>query len=194
MSKNRELNFALLRLVEYLGHSFEVVVAAASNEISNTAEAHGVSVQQLFSPFWSTIAYVAVKDLQKRPQLTQSMADLLEMTIPELLVNTQIHAVPWLVLENGRDVLARISQARGDADEGQVIVDNLAIIMSRLLTQNKSDMEEYIIDVIQSYSLRFDRNEFTVYLRSAAVMIAADLLKQAGEESENNPSDRKSVV
>ena len=188
VSKNRELNFALLRLVEYLGHSFEVVVAAASNEILNTAEAHGVSVQQLFSPFWSTIAYVAVKDLQKRPQLTQSMADLLEMTIPDLLVNTQIHAVPWLVLENGRDVLARISQARGDADEGQVIVDNLAIIMSRLLTQNKPDIEEYIIEVIQSYSLRFDSNEFTVYLRSAAVMIAADLLKQAGEESENNPS------
>lgn len=188
VSKNRELNFALLRLVEYLGHSYEVIVAAASNEIMNTAEAHGVSIQQLFSPFWSTIAYNVVKDLQTRPQLTQSVADLLELTIPDLLVATQVHTLPWLVLENGRGVIARISQARGDADEGEVLVRNLAIITSRLLTQSRADIEEYVVEVMQSYGLNIDGSELQVYLRSAAVMIASDLLKMAGEESDNNPS------
>ncbi len=188
VSKNRELNFALLRLVEYLGHSHEVILAAASNEIVNTAEAHGVSLPQLFNPFWGTIAYRVVKDLHSRPQLTQSVADLLSMTVPDLLVLTQTHALPWLVLEEGRDVISRIAQARGDGGGDEAVVRNLPVVLSRLLTQSKQDIETYIIDLMNTYGLKFNENELTIYLRSVAVQIASELLKQAGDEADNSPS------
>lgn len=180
--RNRDLNFVLLRLIQYLGHPHQIVAAAAASEIMSAASAHGVSLRTLFAPFWRTMAYETVKDCQTRPQIAQSVAELLDMTVDELLGSTQAHTLPWLVLHNEKDAIRRISRARGDPDDYEVIVQNLGTIIPRLLVQNQEDLGGYVVKVIGSYSLKFEHSDYTGWLRSAAIMIASELLKLAGED------------
>jgi serine/threonine-protein kinase ATR len=192
-SKDRELNLALLRLVEYLGHTNQIISAVAFNEILNTAEAQGVPVGQMFSPFWRTIAHTAVKDLQSRPQTAQLLAELLSISVSEFLVNTQAHTLPWLVLDRKTDVIARISQARDDKDPSEAILENMAAIMPHLLVQNVPDIEIFIMQLLRNVSSRFNDIDLVECVRMAAIEIALELLKNAGDEDDSRKS-RVSII
>ncbi|TGO91177.1 hypothetical protein BPOR_0036g00070 [Botrytis porri] len=112
-----ELNIVLLKLVEYLGHSNPIVSNAAYNEILKLANRNGnfdKPVERLFSPFWDSIAIAAVKELLSRPQTSQLMADLLEITVSEFLILTQAYTLPWLVLWRDAKTIKKIASARNE--------------------------------------------------------------------------------
>jgi len=192
-SKDRELNLALLRLVEYLGHTNQVISAVAFNEILNTAERQGVPVGQMFSPFWRTIAHTAVKDLQSRPQTAQLLAELLSISVSELLADTQAHTLPWLVLDGKTDIIGRISQACDGKDPSQVILDNVAAIMPHLLVQNVPDIEVFILQLLRNVSSDFNDIDLVDCVKMAPIHIALELLKNAGDENDSRKS-RVSII
>ncbi|OBT63761.1 hypothetical protein VE03_06954 [Pseudogymnoascus sp. 23342-1-I1] len=188
VSKDRELNLTLLRLVEYLGHTNQIVSGLAFTEILSTAEAHGIPVGQMFSPFWRTIAHTAVSDLQNRPQTVQLMAELLSISVPEFLVETQAYTLPWLVLAKKTDIITKISQAREDDDPSKAIISNMVAIMPLLLVQAVPDIEAFIMGLLRGVSLAFDKIDLVQCLGIGAIEIAVELLKNAGDEDDSKKS------
>lgn len=188
VSKDRELNLTLLRLVEYLGHTNQIVSGLAFTEILSTAEAHGIPVGQMFSPFWRTIAHTAVSDLQNRPQTVQLMAELLSISVPEFLVETQAYTLPWLVLAKKTDIITKISQAREDDDPSKAIISNMVAIMPLLLVQAVPDIETFIMGLLRGVSPAFDKIDLVQCLGIGAIEIAVELLKNAGDEDDSKKS------
>ncbi|KIN07972.1 hypothetical protein OIDMADRAFT_111112 [Oidiodendron maius Zn] len=114
--QDQELNVVLLKLLDYLGHTNPIVSGVAFSELLKVAKKRSATIQRMFNPFWDTVAVNAVKDLLGRPQISQLMSDLLEMSVPDFLVLTQSYTLPWLVMHKKTDVIKRISQARKDDD------------------------------------------------------------------------------
>lgn len=182
VSRDQELNLILLRLVEYLGHTNQIVSGVAFNEILMLAEALGMSVSQMFAPYWRNIAPTAIKDLQNRPQTTQLMADLLSMSVAQLLIKSQSYTVPWLILTKKHDVILRISQARQDEAPWMTCMDNLAPTLALLLIQNVPDIESLVMDLMRLASSYFNNLHLTDLLKIGPIDTALELLKNAGEE------------
>jgi serine/threonine-protein kinase ATR len=144
----------------------------------------------MFSAFWGSIAIVAVKDLLIKPQTSQLMADLLEITVTEFLLLTQSYTLPWLVLTKKTDVIRKIAQARRDDDPWMTCLDtsNSVPILALLLVQNVPDTESYILSLLKCVSPRFKDLDFTHTLRAEPALIALELLKAAGEADESKKS------
>lgn len=155
------------------------------------AEALGIPIWQLFSPFWRSIGHTVVKDLQGRPQTAQLVADLLGTSVANLLINTQRHTLPWLILTKNKEVIMRIAQARQDTDLSETIMKdsaNLGSIMALLLSQNVPNLEEFIMDLLRHLSPHFNTLDLINMLRSAPMQIALELLEKAGEEDDSKRS------
>lgn len=156
----------------------------------NVAEAQGVPVGQMINPFWRSIAHTVVKDLQTRPQTAQLVADLLFVTVPDLLVMTQAYTMPWLVLTKRVDIVSRIAQARSDDDPFRTCLEsaNLRAIMALLLVQNVPDLEEFIMDLLKTMSPRFNELDLLDIFKMEPIGIALELLTNAGEEDDSRKS------
>jgi serine/threonine-protein kinase ATR len=145
-----------------------------------------MTVERMFSPFWDTIAVNAVKDLLVRPQTSQLMSDLLEISVPDFLVLTQSHTLPWLVMHKRTDVIKKISQARKDDDGLQACMQtsNLVHILAKLLQQNVPDTGIYIMQLLKVASPGFKDFDITHLMRIEPASIALNLLKAVGEADE----------
>jgi serine/threonine-protein kinase ATR len=147
-------------------------------------------IGQMFKPFWRSIGPTAVKDLQSRPQTAQLVADLLRISVPELLISIQADVLPWLVLTKKQDVIARIAQARGETDPGEACLEgpNRGPIMALLLVQNVPDLENFVTALYRDISKFFDGFGFVDLLRIEPMLIAVELLQNAGEEDDSRRS------
>lgn len=181
-----ELNLVLLKLVEYLGHRNMIVSAFASSEILNLADSRGVTVRRLFEPFWSSLAFTVVKDLVSRPQTTRTIAELLQISVTNLLRLLQKHALPWLVLTKKKEVVQKIAEARGDTESWGPCLDcaNLPSILALLLIQDAPDMPKYSMSMLRNISAHFDGFELVELLRTDPLMIALELFKAGGEAND----------
>lgn len=196
----------LLQLVEYLGHSNPIISGVAYNEvwsprkcdgsdinrlqILRLAKANDMSVERMFSAFWANIAIVPVKDLLVRPQTSQLMADLMEMTVPDFLKLTQTYTLPYLVLTKKVDIINRIAQARKETEPWETCVDpvNLTSILPLLLVQNVTDMETFILSLFKGISPQFQDLDLTDLLRTEPASTALQLLKAAGQADDSKKS------
>ena len=146
--------------------------------------------ERMFSAFWPSIAIEAVKNLLVRPQTTQLMADLLEITVSDFLILTQAYTLPWLVLAKKTDVIQKIQQAREDPEEWMTITEasNLNPILALLLVQNVPDMEAFIMSLLKSAHPRFKEIDLGDLIRVEPASTALQLLKAAGEADESKKS------
>ncbi|KAG4443512.1 hypothetical protein IFR05_000985 [Cadophora sp. M221] len=188
--KDDDLNATLLALVEYLGHSNQIVSGTAFGEILRLANQSGLTVERLFSAFWSSIATVAVKDLLIKPQTTQLMADLLGISVTDFLLLTQSYTLPFLVLNGKVDVINRISEARQDPDNWASCLDpsNLAPILALLLVQDVPNLDSFVMGLFRRLSSSFKDNVLADLLKIEPMYQALYLLKAAGEASESKKS------
>ena len=186
------LGLVLLRLVEFLGHANPVISAVAFNEITKLAKAKNVTPERLFNPFWDDVAIAAVKGLLVRPQTTQLMADLLGTSVTEFLLLTQSSTLPHLVLSGQIDVIARISQARGDDEAFRTCMEptNFASILALLIVQTIPDTEALTTSLLRAVSPPFKEMDFTDWMRTEPAVLGLRLLKLAGQA----PDHRKSRV
>jgi len=160
-----------------------------------------MTVERMFSPFWDTIAIVTVKELLVKPQITQSMVDLLgthtvngkseSWTVQEFLVLTQSFTLPYLVSSQKIDVIRRIAQASKGKDEKWPIcmeTSNLMPILAFLLVHDVADMESFIMSSLEATSSRFRNADITELMRVEPAAIALILLKAAGDADESKKS------
>lgn len=159
-------------------------------QISKLAATNEVSIERMFSAFWTSIAIIAVKDLLVRPQTSQLMAELLEITVPEFLKLTQAYTLPWLVLTSKTEIIKKIAQARKDHDPCLTCMEptNLVRILALLLVQDVPDTEDFIMSLLKSVSRRFIDFNLTDLLRTEPATTALQLLKAAGEADESKKS------
>ncbi|KAG6067261.1 hypothetical protein E4U32_004269 [Claviceps aff. humidiphila group G2b] len=176
-----ELNLVLIQLVDYLGNNNSIVSAFAFNELLNLAEARNTTPRRLFEPFWKSLAYMATKDMIQRPQRSRAMAELLQISVNELLLLIQTHALPWLVLDKQQDVIQRIAEARQDKDPSNLIMDapNLASTLSLLLVQDTDNIEEFTKSRLDLVSPHFASVSLLEMFQTEPVVTTLELLKAA---------------
>lgn len=187
-----ELNLVLIKLLEYLGSSNNIVSAFAFNELLSLSEARGTTPRRLFEPFWPNLAYMATKDMVQRPQMSRAIAELLQVSVNELLELIQTYALPWLVLDRQKDVIQKITEARHETDIWLPLMDasNLAATVALLLMQDTDDIVGFAKSRLDSIHPHFHPLSLLELLQSEPVLIAMELLKAAGEADET----RKPIV
>lgn len=189
---DKERNLALLRLVEFLGHSNPLICAHAYAELDAVATERQQSPEQLFAPYWRSVAVAVVQDMFSRPQKLQQLCDLLHMETSRFLVLTQEHTLPVMILTRRLDSLQRIAASRG---EGTSIRDlcvqprsNLASILSLLLAQQAKDAEEATLAFLTEVEPAFSDTDLAQLVKSDPVGIACEMLKAAGDAEESRKS------
>ncbi|ODA83274.1 hypothetical protein RJ55_01786 [Drechmeria coniospora] len=176
-----ELNLILIKLLEYLGSSNSIVSAFAFNELLNLAESRSTTPRRMFEPFWKSLAYMATKDMIQRPQRSRAIAELLQISVNELLLLIQTHALPWLVLDKRKDVIQKIAEARQETELWQPLLDgtNLAATLALLLVHDPDNMEEFVKSRLNEISAHFHPLSLLDLFQSEPVLIAMELLKSA---------------
>lgn len=181
-----ELNLVLIKLLEYLGNSNNIVSSFAFNELLNLAEARNTTPRRLFEPFWKSLAYMATKDMVHRPQRSRAIAELLQISVRELLLLIQTHALPWLVLEKRLDVIQKIAEARQEEDIWPILMDgpNLAATVALLLVQESENIDNFVTSRLKEISPHFHSLSLLNLFQSEPVLIALELLKAAANADE----------
>lgn len=187
-----ELNLALLRLVDYLGHANPFICGLAFSELEKTADAKHQSVDQMLRPFWSTIAVSVVQDLHTKPQKARQLCDLLGIGVNQFLLMTQQETLPSLVLARKRDVLQKVATARG---EGTTVEDlciqprtNLAAILALLLAQPGPDTEDAAMACLTEVAPGFQGTDISNLVKFDSTLVACYMLKYIGDQSDNRKS------
>lgn len=186
-----ELNLALLRLVEYLGHSNSLVCALAFSELEGIAEYLSLSSKALLGRYYHSIAVSVVQDLHTKPQKIQQLVELLEMNINTFLLLTQLETIPFLVLTHKKDVLQRIASARHPKTSIEDLIlsppKNLAAVISFLLAQPSSDVEQSAWSHLTEVAPGLQKStELANLIKLDPVLIACEMLKAAGDQDETN--------
>ncbi|KAM0417762.1 hypothetical protein ACHAPD_004104 [Fusarium lateritium] len=181
-----ELNLVLIKLLEYLGSSNNVISAFAFNELLNLADARRVTPRRLFEPFWPNLAYMATKDMVQRPQMSRTIAELLQVSVNDLLLLIQTHALPWLVLDKQKDVIRKIAEARQESEIWLPLIDpaNLAATLALLLIQDTEDIAAFAKSRLDELSAHFETESLANLLQVEPVLTVMELLKAAGDSDE----------
>ncbi|KAJ3580330.1 hypothetical protein NPX13_g241 [Xylaria arbuscula] len=191
-----ELILVLVKLVEYLGHKSAVTSAAAFTEILQIARRRSITPRQLFEPHWSSLAYLAVRDVIAQPKLTQLLAEIQDMTVDQLLLHIQTFALPYLVLNKKIDAILMIAEVRNETEPWQPCLDNanLGRILALLLTQETTDIQEYTMSLLRHISPHFDEFGLTDLLQIEPLTITLNILKAAADADENRKLQIRSAL
>ncbi|KAI0096409.1 phosphatidylinositol 3 [Nemania sp. FL0031] len=182
-----ELILVLVKLVEYLGHQNAVTSAAAFTEIVQIARSRSIAPSQLFGFYWSSLAYLAVRDIVAQPKLAQLLAEIQEISPAQLLLHIQADALPYLVLNKKKDVIQMIAEARNETELWQPCLDNanLGGILALLITQETADIQQYTMSLLRHISPHFDEFNLVDLLQIEPLTTALHVLKAAAEADEN---------
>lgn len=183
VAEEEELNLILIQLLEYLGDNNTVISAFAFNELAKLADGRGISARRLLGPYWRSLAYLATKDMVQRPQRCRVIAELVQMSVAEMLLLIQAHALPWLVLDKRRDIIQKIAEARKEKEIVKVIMDdrNLGGILSLLLIQDTPDITGFAKSRLDEISPHFQSYSLLSLLQTEPVTVAMELLMAAGD-------------
>jgi serine/threonine-protein kinase ATR len=146
-----------------------------------------VSTRQLFEPFWKYIAYQAIKDLTTRPQKTRLLAELLEVSVSDLLLLIQRYALPYLVLNGNQDVVQKIAEVREETHSWEPCLDqnNVGHILALLLVQDVPDVPAHSMGLFRQFSPHFDELSLVDIVKIEPLMTCLELLKAAGDAEES---------
>ena len=192
VSEDKELNLALLQLVDLLGHTNPLVCGLAFSEIENVAQSKGVPALKLFTPYWSSIAVSVVLDIHLRPQKIQQLCGILGLDVNQFLTMTEGSTIPSLVLHRKKEILQRIANARGaDVTIHDVCLQprsNMAAILTLLLSQPGANVEEAAFQCLTEVSSGFRAVDLDTLVKTEPTLLACELLKFIGEQ----PQEKKS--
>ncbi len=151
------------------------------------AQSRQMSPRQLLEPFWKYLAFSALKDCIVKPKPIRLLAEMMSMSVDDLIMYIHRHAMPWLVLTGKRDVIQRIAEVRGEEESWQPCLDNanLGPILALLLVQEVSDVQEYSMNLLRQISSHFDDLKFIDLLQMEPLITALELLKASGDAEES---------
>ncbi|EGX95160.1 phosphatidylinositol 3- and 4-kinase, putative [Cordyceps militaris CM01] len=178
-----ELNLVLIKLLDYLGSSNSFEAAVAFNELLNLADSRSTTPRRLLEPYWKSLAYMATKDMVRGPQRSRAIAELLQISVNDLLLLIQTHALPWLVLDKRTEVIQKFAEARQDSLGWEPLMDNanMAAILSLLMIQETDDIETFVKSRLNDVGLHLPDRRIVDLLQIEPVLIAIELLKAAGQ-------------
>ena len=112
---------------------------------------------------------------------------MLHITVRELLLLIQTHALPWLVLMKQTEVIQKIAEARGEAETWQSIMDpaNIGPILALLFIQDVPDIENFVKLRLTDVSAHFRPLSLTDLILSQSSAVALELLKTAGDAGDD---------
>jgi serine/threonine-protein kinase ATR len=115
----------------------------------------------------------------------QSLADLLGISVSDLFKMTQAEILPWLVLNNNKEVILKVTHACNYESPFRtcLVNSNLSPILALLLVQNIPNPEDFIM-VFKEISPEFDEMELDELLRMEPLGTALAMLKIAAEEDD----------
>ncbi|OJD13407.1 hypothetical protein AJ78_06141 [Emergomyces pasteurianus Ep9510] len=186
VSGDEEMNIILLRLFEYLGHANPFISGIAYTGLSKLAHHLGVTPGALCRPFWRTLSVVIVKNIQSRPQMADQLCDLLGMKVDNFLRLTEVHVLPYLVLMRKHDIIARIAATYDEKQSPYQLCtrkNNLACILTLLLTQPSNDHNAMISSIFNEMSPEFRVHDLAGWVRAEPILIACELLKGLGDST-----------
>lgn len=188
----RELNLALLRLIDYLGHPNSLVCALAFSELEGVSECLLLSPQALLGPYYSSIAVAVVQDLHAKPKQIQHLVDFLEMSVAKFLVLTQRETIPFLVLTKKKDILQQIASARKQNSSIQDLClsppTNLAAVLAFLLVQPATDIETSAMNHLLEVAPDLQSSDLATLIKLDPVLVACEMLKTAADQDEGDPA------
>ncbi|KAI1328740.1 phosphatidylinositol 3 [Xylariaceae sp. FL0255] len=181
------LGFFLWKLVEFLGHSNSIASSTAFTEIINLAQRRLVTTRQLFEPFWPRLAIMAVKDMIEQPQLTKLLAQVIDTTVPQMLLHIQTNALPFLISDGKKDVIQKFAEARKENDLWQSCIDsaNLGPILAHLLTLDSPNVEQHAMTLLRNVSEHFNQFNLADLLKMEPLPTALNLLKATADADES---------
>jgi serine/threonine-protein kinase ATR len=186
-----ELPIILHHLIEYLGHSNDLICGMAYCELESIARGLSMDTTQLLSPYWKVIGFSVIKDIINKPQKAQQLADLTEQSVRQLLVQTQADTLPHLVLSKRRDIIEKIAQARKAS-----VIDvltypraNLAKILALLLSQPVADIERNAMETLAAIEPAIrdgNNNRLEAWVALDITGIAIEILMLAADQEGAN--------
>ncbi|KAI0125275.1 phosphatidylinositol 3 [Xylariales sp. AK1849] len=182
-----QLGVVLVKLITNLGHRSAITSAVAFDEMLSLARCRHMSPRQLLEPFWKHIAYTAAKDLCSQPKTARLLAELLELSVSDLLLLIQRYALPWLVLSRKQAVIQRIADVRKETDPWQPCLDheNLGPILALLLVQDVPDVPAHAMGLLRDISPHFDEFNLSEIISIDPLMTCLELLKAVGDAEES---------
>lgn len=186
-----ELHLILAQLVEYLGHTNTVVYGAAYNELCSLADDLHTSPQELLRPYWRTIGFSIVNDLNTNPQKAKFVVELIgEISyVSQLLILIHEDVLPVLVLNKRTDILQRIANAKKTTVEEICLQPraHLARIIALLLCQPGQDAERRAIDTLVAVApgLRQTGQKLHDLVQLDAAAMASEVFKLAADRDAN---------
>jgi hypothetical protein len=113
----------------------------------------------------------------------QSLADLLGISVSDLFKMTQAEILPWLVLNNNKEVILKVTHACNYESPFRtcVVNSNLSPILALLLIQNVPHPEDLIM-AFRDISPEFNDMELDELLRMEPLGTALAMLRIAAEE------------
>ncbi len=141
----------------------------------------------MFELYWSSLAYLAVRDIIAQPKLTRLLAEIQDMTLAQLLLHIQTYALPYLVLNKKKDVIQMIAEVRNETEPWQPCLDNanLGRILALLLTQETTDIQEYTMSLLRHISPHFDEFSLADLLQIEPLATTFHILKAAADADES---------
>lgn len=148
----------------------------------------------MLRPYWKTIGFKVVSEIQNKPQKAQLLSYLVEMSVPMLLCDIHPHVIPILVLNKRKDVIRRIAKAKDTTVEDVCMQPSLARILALLLCQPGEDEEverramDSLIAVAPGF--RDDRYPLQELLVQESASAACEVLRMAAD---HDGSDKLAV-
>ena len=192
IAREDELVMVLIKLVEYLSSHNNLTSSFAFSEILSVAEARDTTPYGLMEPYWRNLAYLTTKNMNRNPQASRAVAELLQLSINELLLLIQSHALPWLVLHKSNDVIQKIAEARQEKEIWRPLVDdsnNLATTLSLLLMQDQGFEGAFAKQRLDSVSRDFESSTIHSLLQKEPVLVSLELLKAAADQDPTGHSE-----
>lgn len=173
------------------------IACSYQSQIVQIARTRSITPSQLFGFYWSSLAYLAVRDIVAQPKLAQLLAEMQEMSVAELLLHIQADALPYLVLNKKKDVIQMIADARNETELWQPCLDNanLGRILALLITQEAADIRQYTMSLLRYISSHFDEFDLADLLQTEPLTTTLHVLKAAADADEaRKPHVRPSWV
>lgn len=150
--------------------------------------------QDLLRPYWRTIGYSVVNEIQNKPQKADYVCELTKLSRDQLLLLIHGDILPVLVLNKRKDIVQMIAAARQTPVEDCFLQPrhNLANILALLLSQPGQDVERRAMDTLHAVApgFRGDGNELYHLIQMEPVFVACEVLKLAADRDE---LDKKTV-
>lgn len=171
-----ELNYVLLKLIDFLGSSHPLHSKFAFYQLRSIARLKNMSCWDLMSSFWPTVSYSVFRRYITHPNICSRFTELLQVNTSHLIQKTYRYSIPYLVDENFEDVLKAIGE-NANISVSQMVCDSLPKTVAVLLLNDNSEMHHKVMAHLSKADENFKRTQLAQIINSHRLAITFELLK-----------------